>query len=113
MNEFLVTEKSMRPASNLRECFYCHSPVGFSHKDDCVLILKKVRVLMEVEYEVNVPAHWEAYDIEFHRNEGTWCSNNAIYELKNYFGKEKDCCMCEFSRFRCLDADVSEPFLDE
>jgi len=105
---FLVTEEAMRPASDKRECFYCNQPIGEIHKLDCVLINKKVKIRMIVEYEASVPASWDKNQIEFHRNDGTWCANNAIEE----FDREDVSCMCGNAEFEYIGGD-SDPYLDE
>jgi hypothetical protein len=109
---FIVTEKAQRPANMNGCCFYCGQPIGTEHKGDCVLINKKVNVRLTVEYEIEVPAHWGQDQIEFHRNEGSWCSSNAISELESAFGDESEHCMCNAAEFEYLGSDT-EPFLDE
>jgi hypothetical protein len=106
----LVTRKAMRPASDREECFYCLQPIGAAHKPDCVLIEKKVLVRMTVEYEISVPSCWSKEDIEFHRNEGTWCAGNIIEELQELAGESE--CLCNCTRFTYLGGD-SKPFLAE
>lgn len=110
MKEFEVTGKAMRPASPKRQCFYCGQPIGGIHNGDCVLIEKKVRVRMIVEYEISVPADWSKNQIEFHRNESRWCADNAISELENL--AEKNGCICDFTTFEYID-DSGEEYLDE
>lgn len=110
INKFKVTKKAMRPASPERQCFYCQQPIWSDHKDDCVLINKKVKVRMIVEYEVEVPASWGKEDIEFHRNEGTWCTDNALIELDE-LDNEKGC-LCGITKFEYI-GEESDPFLDE
>lgn len=107
---FTVTEKAQRPARMNGACFYCQQKIGHAHKQDCVLIKKRVRVRMIVEYEIDVPAHWDAQHVEFHRNEGSWCADNAISELEEI--QERDGCLCHAARFEYL-ADTSGPELDE
>lgn len=99
-HRFKVTEAAMRPASTARACFYCHRPIGDFHAADCVLVRKTARVRMVVEYEVEVPADWDAEMIEFHRNEGSWCAGNARAELAQI----DDGCLCGRAHFTCLDA---------
>lgn len=109
--QFIVTEKAQRPADpNSGKCFYCRQPIGAPHKADCVLINKKVKVRMIVEYEVEVPADWDKQQIEFHRNDGSWCSDNALYELGKL--SEQNGCLCSVMEFECLN-DQGEPYLDE
>jgi len=97
---FTVTEAAMRPASSERSCFYCHRPIGESHADDCVLVIKRVVVRAVIEYEVSVPASWDAEQIEFHRNDGSWCANNMIGELEAL--SERDGCVCSAVGFEWL-----------
>jgi hypothetical protein len=85
---FTVTSRAMRPACNEHRCFYCRVPIGADHKSDCVLISRRVVVRLESEgfdvsheYEIVVPAAWTAEDIEFHRNDSSWCADNALDEL--------------------------------
>lgn len=109
VSPFVVTEKAQRPANMNGKCFYCHQKIGDKHKVDCVLVKKKVKVKMklEVEYEVEVPADWDKDQIEFHRNEGSWCANNALEELENLEG-----CLCDDAEFEYME-DTSTPFLGE
>lgn len=71
---------------------------------------------MIVEYEVEVPAHWDQNTIEFHRNDGTWCASNAVEELAELVAqleeKGEGGCICNQTRFECL-GPYSEPYLKE
>lgn len=107
---FEVTGASMRPASDRLECFYCHQAIGSFHLDSCVLLKKRVRLKVTIEYETEVPADWDSQQIEFHRNDGSWCADNMIDELESYVGE--DGCICPITKFEHL-ADVSGPVLDE
>ncbi|QEE24483.1 hypothetical protein CS053_08210 [Rhodanobacter glycinis] len=107
---FTVTEKAQRPARMDGKCFYCQQAIGATHKDDCVLVSKKVVVRMIVEYEVEVPQEWNAAQVEFHRNAGSWCSNNAMRELEEL--QEAQGCLCHAARFEYVK-DASEPYLSE
>jgi len=109
MKKFKVTEKAMRPASNKKECFYCNSKIGRFHEDDCVLVKKKVKVVATIEYEIEVPADWTEDNVHFHRNEGSWCTDNMIGELEEL---SKDECLCFKVMFECEDSN-GEPFLGE
>lgn len=109
--KFVVTEKAMRPASDKRRCFYCQQEIGAEHKDDCVLINRKVRIRMTVEYDIEVPAHWDANQIEFHRNEGSWCADNALKELEDAFGENG--CMCGAAKFEFVGETDGVKYLDE
>ena len=106
----IVTREAMRPASPDVACFYCHVPVGGTHRDDCVLIQKKVVVRLTVEYETQVPANWSEEMIDFNFNESSWCMNNAIHELARRFDDAH--CMCGAAEIEYL-RDASPPFLEE
>ena len=116
VSKFIVTEKARRRADMRPKCFYCQQPIGQPHEDDCVLISKKVHVRMTVEYEVRVPHHWSVSNILFHRNESSWCMNNAARELMHLVHeaeKNGDClCFDKGCRFECDNAD-GEAYLDE
>lgn len=98
---FKVTAKAMRPASKAKQCFYCQEPVGGEHEDNCVLILKRVKVSLTIEYEVSVPGHWDRHAIEFQRNDGSWCADNLIEELRE-FAEEKGC-LCPHAHFEFVE----------
>ena len=107
---FFVTKKAQRPADMNGKCFYCGQPIGAEHRGDCVLINKMVKVRMTVEYEIEVPAHWETHMVEFHRNGSSWCCDNTLDELKKL--AEENGCLCGMMNFTCLD-DRGEAYLDE
>lgn len=85
--------------------------MGSTHEDDCVLVKKRIRIRVVIEYEVDEPASWGEKDVESYRNEGSWCANNLIGELEQLtehaFG-----CLCNHAEFTYL-GDVSAPFLKE
>ena len=105
-----VTKKAMRPASTEPECFYCHQMIGDDHLGTCVLIQKTVVVRMIIDYEIRVPACWSAHDVEFHRNLGSWCANNAVDELDEM--RKLPGCLCDAAHFQHIK-DVSEAYLSE
>jgi len=107
---FIVTEKAQRPARMDGTCFYCSSKIGEAHKNDCILIQKTVKVRAVIDYEIQVPADWGKYQIEFHRNESSWCADNALEEMKAY--GEAHGCLCGHIKYECL-SDDGEAFLSE
>lgn len=109
--KFIVTEKAKRPITKEQKCAYCEQPIGTEHKEECVLIQKKVKVRMTIEYEIEVPASWDKDQIEFHRNESAWCASNIIDELKALDNKDGRC-LCGITKFEYL-SDTSEPYLSE
>ncbi len=84
----LADDDGIRPAGKPDRCFYCHRPIGQLHAADCVTIVK------DVAYDVRVlgqkvgvwtcpaPFFWTAHDCEFHKNESSWCANNALGEIE-------------------------------
>ncbi len=101
-------DDGIRPAGPPDECFYCTRKVGAEHARDCTVVKKTVRVRYIIELDVTVPHHWEKDNVEFHRNEGSWCANNAIDELVTVFRDDEASCMC--SAFVCEymhDADTT------
>lgn len=111
MTEFLVTERAMRPASVARECFYCKRKIGETHKDDCVLVHKKVVIQVTIEYAIEVPANWTKEQVEFYRNEGSWCTDNMLAELDEL--RTAGGCLCSQDlKFKCVsmsdDAYIKE-----
>lgn len=110
--ELKVTPYAARPAGRPDECFYCHRKLGENHISDCVLIRKKVKIRLTVEYDVSVPFHWDASAVDFHRNGSSWCVDNCIDELKAL--APKDGCLCRYDglRFEYIE-DTSGPFAEE
>lgn len=110
---FIVTEKAQRPGgAGIRDgmCFYCGRKIGVEHAPDCVLVKRKCKIRMTVEYEVEVPSSWDKDMVEFHRNDSSWCCNNMLRELDELSEKLGCLCWvtsCEFVEF------TSEPELSE
>ena len=103
-----VTEKAKRPAlPDAQCCFYCQSAIGGTHKNDCVLVKKTVKI--HATYEITVPADWDEKMIEFHRNDGSWCVDNMFDELEELKGDE---CLCCHVQFKCFNATAPK-FLEE
>ena len=115
LSTFIVTEKAKRPAlPDDHCCFYCRRPIGEPHDSECVLILRRVIVRMTVEYPVFEPAYHGKHEIEFHRNDASWCADNALDELGELFtGKDPTSpCMCNYAKFEYV-RDDGKPFLRE
>ena len=55
-------------------------------------------ISMAVEYVTAVPQSFDVDDIEFQRNDGTWCSNNDVEELAKLLGDDSTC-FCWSTRF--------------
>jgi hypothetical protein len=69
--------------------------------------MKTVRVRATVEYDLQVPESMSKEDIEFHRNEGTWCGDSLVEELQGQVhsaeGEEYRPCLCGVVRYEVLD----------
>jgi hypothetical protein len=76
---------------------------------------------MTLEYTIAVPEFWDSQAINFHRNDSSWCANNALKELEYVMSDERESCVCgrcEFEYVReatedddreCgLDRDIGE-----
>ncbi len=111
MKKYKITKKAIRKGEeNKDKCFYCREKVGKYHLEDCVFIKRKVLVRAIIEYEVDVPNFWDEGDVEFHRNESSWCASNLIYELEELDKKEN--CLCGNTKFEFIKT-TSGSFLDE
>jgi len=84
-------DDGIRPAGPPDACFYCGQQVGQPHGATCVIVEKVVRLRYTFEVDVKVPHHWTKADVEFHRNESSWCANNAVDEIEAQDGN----CFCE------------------
>ena len=111
MKKFLVSKKAVGKDSHLNVCFYCREKVGNSHKDECVLVVKTVKIQATIEYDIQVPASWDKHLIEFQRNDGSWCADNMIEELQE-IADRKNSCLCNHVKFKCI-SDEGKPRLNE
>lgn len=111
-SEFNVTEKSMRPNSVDKRCFYCGQIVGAKHLNTCVLIQKRVKLRFTVEYETDRPAFWDKETTEFFYNESSSCMNNVIGEISAYAEENDYPCMCGLGKIEFIGSD-EKSFIDE
>jgi hypothetical protein len=107
-------DDGIRTAGKPDQCLYCKSVIGQEHARDCVVVKKRVRIKVTITYEVDEPYSWTAEQIESHRNNGSWCGNNALQEIENY--TEQFGCLCEHAHFEVIEVtddtprrDVAEP----
>jgi len=49
---------------------------------------RTVVIRYTIEVTTDVPESWTPEDIEFHRNESSWCANNIVAELEAAY------CLC-------------------
>lgn len=95
-----------RPAGKPNECFYCYRRLGEQHAEECVMRQRPVVVRMTVEYIVAVPESWDAHSIEFHRNDGSWCADNALAELESIGGVLG--CLCNLIEYAYVREATAE-----
>lgn len=94
-------DDGIRPAGKSDVCFYCNQKVGEPHGRDCVVVTKTVKLRYSFKIEVDVPHFWEKSDIEFHRNEGTWCADNALSDISDF--AKKHGCLCDVFEAKFLE----------
>lgn len=123
----------IRTAGAPDKCFYCASKIGNYHKPNCVTINRNVTYSILFNEKVgphkesqivgtfmrNDPIYWDVGMCEFHKNESSWCSMNAIdddtiwldTEAANVAQKEieeldeKGCCFCGVLSFKFEEAE--------
>lgn len=92
-----------RPAGRDDECFYCHGPLGADHHPNCVMRDRTVVVRATVEYVVRVPERHTPDQIEFRRNESSWCASNMLSELDS-----PETCICNAVTFEYVREATEE-----
>ena len=81
-------DPGIRPAGRPDECFYCRQTIGQLHGPKCVCVYKRVRyrVLMGGvrvgTYERNDPYFWDEEMCNFHKNDSSWCADNALEDIE-------------------------------
>jgi hypothetical protein len=119
-------DDGIRPAGPSDACFYCRQTVGTPHTRDCVIVQKTIEleviarlpndILFRGVWQLEVPYAWEPAQIEFAKNESTWCKSNLLDERET--GKvswndptawdkllpldEDGACLCSVLSFRVL-----------
>lgn len=105
----LENDDGIRPAGEPDECFYCHQKIGEPHLESCVCVTKRVIGIAAICVDVSVPYSWDKKDIEFHRNESSYCAGNLLSDIDTAheaLGEEN--CPCSSVYFEYLrDSDVT------
>lgn len=98
----VTADNGPRPAGRPDQCFYCKSSIGTEHMPDCVCRLRTVVVEAIITYTIDVPEQWSAHDIEYQRNDGSWCANGMLGELEKICSDdpENPRCLCEVAKFK-------------
>lgn len=125
----LSNDDGLRSIGEQGRCFYCKAAVGQPHGRECVTVCKLVKydVLSDgIEvgtFETDDPCHWTAHDCNFHKNESSWCADNAldsIQWLDSAFAEkvEQFCmelseedCACATLEFRFAEVIDEGPFI--
>lgn len=123
----LPDDDGLRPAGSPDRCFYCDSRVGGPHEDTCVTVTALVRY--KILYEGRVvgkwiredPWSWGAYECEFHKNDSSWCANNAVGEIEwndpqvekivKDVHSEGKACVCSLLTFEFDGVEDEGPFI--
>ena len=75
-------DDGIRLAGEPDECFYCRNKVGEKHDFECVMVTTQSFYEVKLDgmkvgvWSTNDPAAWDERRRYFHKNEGSWCSNN-------------------------------------
>lgn len=85
-----LDDDGIRPAGPQDACLYCQQKVGQPHGAKCITIKKRVKVRYIFELVLEEPHSWGKEQVEFHRNDGTWCANNAIQEIESVLVDDDD-----------------------
>lgn len=93
-------DDGIRPNGSPDQCIYCQQKIGQPHRRDCVTISKIARVRYAFEIEVEIPHRWGKEEFEFHRNESSWCADNAFDDIEGHMG---DDCTCECFRAEFIE----------
>lgn len=108
-SHLVTADNGPRPAGPPDACFYCRQSIGTEHKPDCVLRQKWVRLAITFDVLHAEPEDWDQQMIEFARNEGTWCSDNAVEmveEATKYRYEHDGNCMCRSTQIRYMGEGV-------
>jgi hypothetical protein len=94
-----VIKDDIRPAGPPGKCFYCGASRGAQHHKGCVIRERTVVVRTTIDRVISVPEDWDAGMIEFHRNGGSWCSDNEVSEISEMVSRVGAAggCMCTFT----------------
>ena len=116
-----------RSCSARRECFYCHVAEGHPHESDCVCVLKLVEYVVSAHgkvvgtFQTYDPCSWTPHNCEFHKNESSWCTDNALDAIdwtddsmdREIDALEEEQCTCGLLEFRLARVIDEGPFVDD
>ena len=123
----LPNNNGIRPAGEPDKCFYCARKVGQAHAEDCVCVLSRVRYGVYLKDELvgswrtYEPVEWDTDFRELHKNELTWCAENAVDSIEWASDNvretvaselEKHVCLCGVLTFRVEEIEDAGPFVE-
>lgn len=126
----LPNDDGIRPISGPDQCCYCHQKIGEAHGADCVCVEKLVRydVLFNGikigAFSRYDPHSWDKHQCDFHKNESSWCTDNAVdaivwmdtpmaddaRDLLETLTDEQ--CSCSFLHFQFSEIVDNGPFVE-
>ena len=104
----VTTDNGPRPAGDPGECFYCRRKAGDLHAVTCVCRKQTVVIEYTVRVCVEVPAYWREHEVEFHRNDSSWCATNLIAELAEAYDRDDGPCLCSNAEARFVRLATEE-----
>ena len=57
------------------------------------------------------PHDWDAEMFEFHRNDSTWCADNALDDIEEFKEKKGASCLCAMMQAKFLEVVDNTPRL--
>lgn len=84
----LPNDHGIRPAGRPDQCYYCMAFIGQKHGRECVTVqsLNRYDVLKDGVkvgvYDHYDPYFWDENQCNFHKNGSSWCTSNAIDDIK-------------------------------
>lgn len=94
-------DEGLRPDWSPDQCIYCKARVGERHDFKCVTVERPVVVEITTQLTIMVPISWDKEQIEFHRNEGTWCADNMQHDLKHHI-EHQERCLCSVTKYKYI-----------
>lgn len=88
-------DDGVRPTSGITDaCLYCKAKIGEEHRLDCVILKRPVKLSVTITFEIeeDLPQSWNKEQIEFARNESSWCASSLIDRLTDL--DEREGCIC-------------------
>lgn len=104
--DWTVGKYSIRPAGDPNKCCYCHAKVGEQHKEDCVVRSRTINMDFTIHVVMDVPESWDEDQINWHYNEGTWCTSNLLGILEDR--ENADMCLCDITEAKYISEATEE-----